>query len=140
MADDKQPSANAAAEHGAPGSASLAYRPISRHRNGVSWAKRKIVPKPALPAIAAGLLAALAIVAGGTAPLPFTAGWGESNPTPWLSHSQAVYLAHPIWTFFGQPSRSAGYLPGGAALLLAFALLIIIAGRFTVTLSGRHAR
>ncbi|HXL19648.1 MAG TPA: ABC transporter permease subunit [Streptosporangiaceae bacterium] len=106
----------------------------------VSWTMRKIVLKSALPGIVTGLLVALAIVVGETAPLLTTAGWSESNPTLQLTHSQIGYLTYPIWTFFDQPNASAVYLSYDAALLLLiFVLLIIIAGRIVIAVSRRNA-
>ena len=46
------------------------------------WTLRKIVLKSAMPGIITGLLVAIAISVGETAPLLYTAGWNEANPHP----------------------------------------------------------
>jgi phosphate transport system permease protein len=104
------------------------------------WTLRKIVLKSALPGVITGLLVAMAIVVGETAPLLTTAGWADSNPSLPLTHNQVAYLTYPIWTFFDQPQQSAVYLSYEAALLLLlFVLLIIIVGRVVIAVSRRHA-
>jgi phosphate transport system permease protein len=106
----------------------------------LSWTLRKIVLKSALPGIITGLLVALAIVAGETAPLLSTAGWSEQNPSLALTHAPLAYLTYPIWTFFDQPQTSAQYLSyDSALLLLLFVLLLIIIGRVIAAISRRHA-
>jgi phosphate transport system permease protein len=106
----------------------------------MSWTLRKIVLKSALPGIITGLLVALAIVAGETAPLLSTAGWSEQNPPLALTHSPLGFLTYPIWTFFDQPTNTAQYLSYDAALLLlAFVLVLILIGRVISAVSRRHA-
>jgi phosphate transport system permease protein len=50
------------------------------------WTLRKIVLKSAVPGIITGLLVAVAITVGETAPLLFTAGWSDQNPTGQLTN------------------------------------------------------
>lgn len=105
-----------------------------------SWALRKIVLKSAAPGIVTGLLVAMAISAGETAPLLYTAEWSTSNPSLALTHSPVAYLTYPIWNFYNQPETSAVNLSYDSALLLfVFVLLIILAGRVIVAISRRHA-
>ena len=47
----------------------------------VSWTLRRVVLKTALPGIITGLLVAIAISVGETAPLLYTANWSAANPT-----------------------------------------------------------
>lgn len=105
-----------------------------------SWALRKIVLKAALPGIVTGLLVAMAISVGETAPLLYTAEWSTSNPSLALTHAPVAYLTYPIWNFYQEPQQSAINLSYDAALLLlAFVLLLILIGRAVVALSRRHA-
>lgn len=103
------------------------------------WALRKIVLKTAMPGIVTGMLVALALAIGETAPLLYTAGWSNSPPTGQLTDSPVGYLTYPIWTFYNQPSKSAQDLSYDAALLLiVFLLLLIFIGRLINWLSRRR--
>ena len=125
---------------------SLAQVPTS-YREGAealgiheTWALRKIVLKAAAPGIVTGLLVAMAVSVGETAPLLYTAEWSTSNPSLALTHSPVAYLTYPIWSFYNQPQQSAIDLSYDAALLLfVFVLLLILIGRVVVALSRRHA-
>ena len=103
------------------------------------WTLRKIVLKSAVPGIVTGLLVALAIAVGETAPLLTTAGWSDQNPTLQPTHSAVAFLTYPIFSFFqfGKESRDLSY--DAALILLLFVLLIIIAGRVIIAISRRHA-
>jgi phosphate transport system permease protein len=70
------------------------------------WTLRKIVLKTALPGIVTGLLVAIAITIGETAPLLFTAGWSDQNPTGQLTNSPVGYLTYPIWSFYQYGPKS----------------------------------
>ena len=125
---------------------SLAQVPVS-YREGaealgipVSWTLRKIVLKSALPGIVTGLLVAIAIAVGETAPLISTANWSDNNPGLPLTHNPVGYLTYPIWAYFDEPSANAVNLSYDAALLLlAFVLLLIFIGRIVSAVSRRHA-
>jgi phosphate transport system permease protein len=103
------------------------------------WTLRKIVLKSALPGIVTGLLVATAITVGETAPLLFTAGWSDQNPTAQLTNNPVGFLTYPIWSFYqyGPESRTLSY--DSAFLLLILVLLLIIAGRIVIWRSRRHA-
>jgi phosphate transport system permease protein len=124
---------------------SLAQVPSS-YRDGaealglpVSWTLRKIVLKSALPGIVTGLLVAIAISVGETAPLLYTAGWTDQNPTFALTHSPVAFLTYAIFNFWDVGTPSGLTLSYDAALLLlVFVLLIILLGRLTVSLSRRN--
>ncbi len=104
------------------------------------WALRRIVLKSAAPGIITGLLVAMAISVGETAPLLYTAEWSTSNPSLALTHSPVAYLTYPVWNFYNQPSTSAQDLSYDSALLLfVFVLLLILIGRAVVAVSRRHA-
>lgn len=103
------------------------------------WALRKIVVKSALPGIITGMLVATAITVGETAPLLFTAGWSDFNPSGKLTNSPVGFLTYPIWSFYqyGPASKDLSY--DSAFLLLVLVLLLIIAGRIIIWRSRRHS-
>jgi phosphate transport system permease protein len=104
------------------------------------WTLRKIVFKSALPGIITGLLVAIAISVGETAPLLYTAGWSDFTPTLALTGQPVAFLTYPVFEFFDQPSQQTRILSYDAALiLLVFVLVIIIVGRVIVARSRRHA-
>jgi phosphate transport system permease protein len=104
------------------------------------WILRKIVLKSAMPGIITGMLVALAVTVGETAPMLYTAGWSDSLPTGQLTGSPVAYLTYPIWTFYNLPSQTAQDLSYDAALLLiVFLLLLIAVGRLITWFSRRHS-
>ena len=106
----------------------------------VVWTLRKIVLKTALPGIVTGMLVALALAIGETAPMLYTAGWSDSLPTGNLTDSPIGYLTYPIWTFYNLPSKSALDLSYDAAfLLIVFLLLLIVLGRLITWFARRHS-
>jgi len=124
---------------------SLAQVPTS-YREGAEalglppfWSLRKIVLKSAVPGIVTGVLVALAITVGETAPLLTTAGWSNSLPTSALTHSQVGYLPYPIFSYyqFGPASVALSY--DAALILLVIVLILIILGRVVIAMSRRHA-
>ncbi len=103
------------------------------------WTLRKIVLKQAIPGIVTGMLVALALAIGETAPMLYTAGWSSSPPTGQLTDSPVAYLTYPIWTFYNLPSKRAQDLSYDAAfLLMVFLLLLILLGRLITWLSRRN--
>jgi phosphate transport system permease protein len=106
----------------------------------VGWTLRKIVLKSAIPGTVTGMLVALALAIGETAPMLYTAGWSNTAPTGQLTHSPVGYLTYPIWTFYNLPSKTARDLSYDAAfLLIVFVLLLIILGRLISWFSRRHS-
>ncbi|HET9876610.1 MAG TPA: phosphate ABC transporter permease PstA [Mycobacterium sp.] len=106
----------------------------------VGWTLRKIVLKSAIPGIVTGMLVALALAIGETAPMLYTAGWSNAAPTGELTHSPVGYLTYPIWTFYNLPSKTARDLSYDAAfLLVVFVLLLIMFGRLITWYSRRHS-
>jgi phosphate transport system permease protein len=104
------------------------------------WTLRKIVLKSALPGIITGMLVAIAISVGETAPLLYTAGWTDLNPTLQLTHAPVAFLTYAIFNFWDAGTASGLILSYDAALiLLVFVLLIIILGRVIVAISRRYA-
>lgn len=106
----------------------------------LGWTLRKIVLKSAIPGIVTGLLVALALAVGETAPMLYTAGWSNSAPTGKLTDSPVGYLTYPIWTFYNLPSKTARDLSYDAAfLLIVFVFLLIILGRLITWFARRHS-
>jgi phosphate transport system permease protein len=105
-----------------------------------AWTLRKIVLKSALPGVITGMLVAIAISVGETAPLLYTAGWTDLNPTLQLTHAPVAFLTYAIFNFWDAGTTSGLILSYDAALiLLVFVLLIIILGRVIVAISRRYA-
>jgi phosphate transport system permease protein len=77
--------------------------------------------RPALPGILTGLVIALAISVGETAPLLYTAGWSGGFPRLAVAHAPAGYLTYVVWTDYNEPFRSAQNLSYEAAFLLLLA-------------------
>lgn len=106
----------------------------------LGWTLRKIVLKSAIPGIVTGLLVALALAVGETAPMLYTAGWSNSAPTGKLTDSPVGYLTYPIWTFYNLPSKAARDLSYDAAfLLIVFVFLLIVLGRMITWFARRHS-
>jgi phosphate transport system permease protein len=108
-----------------------------------SWAMRKIVLKAALPGMVTGFLVAVAISIGETAPLLYTAGFANTNPSlTHATHQSLSYLTGIIWTFspFETPVNSANILSYDAALvLMVLVLVLILLGRLVATIARRYA-
>jgi phosphate transport system permease protein len=103
------------------------------------YALRKVVLKSALPGIMTGLLLALAIACGETAPLLYTAGFSNTLPHS-LTGSQFPYLTYVVFTFWDDPSVQKHYLAYDAALILVvIVMLLLVASRFIVARTQRHS-
>jgi phosphate transport system permease protein len=107
----------------------------------MGYALRKVVLKSALPGIVTGLLIALAIACGETAPLIYTANFTDALPGASLIHSQGFpYLTYPVFTFYNQPGNQAHYLAYDAALLLVvIVLILLVVARIIVARTQRHS-
>ncbi len=101
---------------------------------------RTAVLRPAIPGIATGLIVAVAIALGETAPLLYTAGWSDSMPTAHLLHAPIGYLPYAVWTFYQEPSAAAHALSHDAAFLLILLIVaLIVLSRVVVARSQRYA-
>ena len=106
----------------------------------MGYSLRKVVLKTALPGIVTGLLLALAIASGETAPLIYTAGFSNSVPHSLIHSDGFPYLTYPVFTFYNQPSNQAHYLAYDAALLLVIIVLVLlVASRIIVARTQRHS-
>lgn len=91
---------------------------------------RRVAMRSALPGIVTGVLLAVGIAVGETAPLLYTAAWSNYNPSVALTHSPVGYLTYVVWTFIQEPFSSAHALAYAAAfLLMVFVLLLNVAVR-----------
>lgn len=105
-----------------------------------TYTLRRIVLKTAVPGIVTGLLVAIAISVGETAPLLLTAGWSEQNPTLALTQHPVGFLTYAIFNFYNLDSKSALDLSYDAALiLLVFVLILIVIGRVIVSYARRNS-
>jgi phosphate transport system permease protein len=85
----------------------------------------------ALPAVLTGVLLALAISVGETAPLLYTAGWSNYLWNGQLTRSPIGYLTYAIWTFINEPFASAHQLAYASAFLVTtFVLVVHVVSRF----------
>lgn len=99
---------------------------------------RRILLPTALPGITSGLIVALAISTGELAPLLFTAGFGDANPTLQLTHQRIGYLTGAVYNDLAQPGKRYHATSAAAGLLsLAMLVILIAAGR---VLSSRARR
>lgn len=85
----------------------------------------RVTWRPAASGILTGLLLAVAIGMGETAPLIYTAGWSSINPNLHLLHSQIGYLTYVIWTYIDMPYSQSHALAYSAAFILVVIILII---------------
>lgn len=88
----------------------------------------------AAPGILTGILLALSISVGETAPLIYTAGWSDYVWTGHLTNEPVGYLTYVIWTAITEPNEGAHALAYAAAFLVTiFVLLISVATRIVLT-------
>ena len=92
----------------------------------------------ALPGILTGVLLALAISVGETAPLLYTAGWSSYLWNGQVIREPIGYLTYVIWAFITEPFASAHALAYAAALFVTFFVLVI--GVLSRMLLNRNAR
>jgi phosphate transport system permease protein len=107
----------------------------------MGYSLRKVVIKSAAPGIVTGLLIALAIACGETAPLIYTASFTDKLPGDALIHSQGfAYLTYPVFTYYNLPNASSHWLAYDAALLLVVIVLaLLILSRIIVSRTQRHS-
>lgn len=97
----------------------------------------------ATPSIMTGVLLALAISVGETAPLIYTAGWSSYLWTGKLTHEPIGYLTYAIWSFITEPEMAMHQLAYAAAFFVTLFVLIISIIARVVTYKrsgwGQHA-
>ena len=105
----------------------------------MGYGLRKVILKSALPGIVTGLLLALAIACGETAPLIYTAGFAPALPHS-LTHAQFPYLTYVVFAYYNAPEPQYHYLAHDAALILVvIVLLLLVSSRVVVARTQRHA-
>ncbi|HTW19340.1 MAG TPA: ABC transporter permease subunit [Mycobacteriales bacterium] len=87
----------------------------------------RILLPPALPGIVSGLIVALAISTGELAPLLYTAGFSDSNPSLHLFHQAVPYLTNVTYTDLALPGAQA-HATAAAAGAFSLILLIVLIG------------
>lgn len=94
----------------------------------------------ALPGILTGMLVAVGIGLGETAPLIYTAGWSNYMPTLQATHSPVGYLTYVVWTYISQPFEESHQLAYAAAALLMIFVFVtnLLARSFVEYRLGRH--
>ena len=100
---------------------------------------RRVVLRSALPGIVTGLLLALAIACGETAPLIYTANFAPTLPHAGL-HASFPYLTYVVFQYYNAPIQSYHQLSYDAALILVvIVLLLLVSSRIIVARTQRHA-
>lgn len=95
----------------------------------------------AIPSIATSLLLATGIAIGETAPLIYTAGWSNYDPTLALTKSPVGYLTYVVWTFIEQPFAASHELAYAAAtLLIVMIFLTNVVARLAIAAYVRRSR
>lgn len=101
---------------------------------------RRVLLPPALPGIASGLVVALAIALGETAPLLYTIGFSDQNPSLALFGHQIGYLTYVVYLNSTLPGNLAHQVAGAAGLLILLMILVLIGlGRLVARRAARYA-
>ena len=98
---------------------------------------RKVLLPPALPGIISGMVIALAISTGETAPLLYTAGFSQTNPTPGLFNNPIGYLTYVTYYYVQQPGAQYHALASAAAGVTILLVLLLIFGGRAITARQR---
>ena len=90
---------------------------------------RRVTLPVACPAVVTGLVMALAISTGETAPLLFTGGWSDQTPTLHLFRHPITYLTGVTYFGISEPgARAHATAAAAAAVSLVMLLLLILIG------------
>jgi phosphate transport system permease protein len=100
---------------------------------------RRILLPTALPGITSGLVVALAISTGELAPLLFTAGFSDRDPSFALFHHNVPYLTNVVFMDLAQPGQRYHATSAAAGLIsLAILVILITLGRILSSRSRRQ--
>ena len=100
---------------------------------------RRVLLPPALPGIVTGIVIAVAISTGETAPLLYTANFSNANPTFALTHQPIGYLTYVSYYYVQLPGAKDHALANAAgAVTLIFLLILTIIGRLLAWSSARR--
>jgi phosphate transport system permease protein len=101
---------------------------------------RKALLPAAIPAIASGLVVALAIAVGETAPLLYTVSYSNLNPTLDLFQHPIGYLTYVVYFDATLPSQLDHEIAGAAGLVILVMILALIGlGRLVGRRAARYA-
>ncbi|HVC15152.1 MAG TPA: ABC transporter permease subunit [Acidimicrobiales bacterium] len=102
---------------------------------------RRVVLKSAAPGIVTGILIALAISAGETAPLIYTANFSQTTWTgSFIGGHEFGYLTYMVFTYWDEPFKHDVQLSYDAAMVLvAIVLILLVSARIIVARTQRHA-
>ncbi|MGB9484053.1 MAG: ABC transporter permease subunit [Candidatus Dormiibacterota bacterium] len=119
--------------------ASLREGAVALGLSRLTTLRRAVLP-PAVPAVASGLVVALAISVGETAPLLYTIGFSDQDPTGQLFQHSMGYLTYVVFYDATLPSAAAHALAGAAGVILIGMLLLLIGlGRLVGRWSARYS-
>jgi phosphate transport system permease protein len=101
---------------------------------------RKILMRAAIPGVLTGLIIAVAISVGETAPLLYTAGNSTQYPSTSLIHHPIGYLTYLVFTNIEAPQHSLQVLAFDASLVLVVLVLaLILTSRLIVRLTQKYS-
>lgn len=101
----------------------------------------RVLLPPALPAVVSGVIIALAISTGELAPLLFTVGFTDNNPSLAFFHQQVPYLTAVTYNDLSIPGAQAHYDSAAAgAVTLVLLIVLILAGRLVTRRAVRATR
>ncbi|MGP8162920.1 MAG: phosphate ABC transporter permease PstA [Acidimicrobiales bacterium] len=102
---------------------------------------RRVVLRSAVPGILTGIVVAIAISIGETAPLLYTAGQNSTSyPTGALLHSAVPYLTYVVYADYDSPFPTQHVLSHDAAMVLVVLVVALILGsRLIVRATQRYA-
>jgi phosphate transport system permease protein len=104
------------------------YRDAASALGSPRWhTVRSVTLPPAVPGVVSGLVVALAISTGELAPLLFTAGFSDRNPTLHLLHHPVGYLTAVTFNDLAQPGASA-HATAAAAGAVTLVILVGLIG------------
>jgi phosphate transport system permease protein len=83
------------------------------------------------------MVIALAISTGETAPLLYTAGFSQTNPTPGLFNNPIGYLTYVTYYYVQQPRAQDHALASAAAAVTILLVLLLIFGGRAITARQR---
>lgn len=104
-----------------------------------TYTVRSILWSPAASGVVSGLIVALAISTGELAPLLFTAGFSDNDPSLQLLHQQVPYLTNVTFTDLALPGARAHATSAAAgAVTLVILVVLIVAGRLVAARARRN--
>ena len=98
----------------------------------------RVCMRVATPGVLTGVLLALSISVGETAPLLYTAGWSDYTWNGRFTQSPIGYLTYAVWAFINEPFAEAHALAYAAAFFVTgFVLVLSVASRLVLARRSR---